>query len=84
MFSDKELKALQRQIDTEGERIEDLLAPLKAEWTRIDEQIKPLEEQQRAVSDKMDAVKSTLHIMRLKMRNMVESNKAESAKEVAK
>ena len=84
MFSDKELKALQRQIDTEGERIEDLLAPLKAEWTKIDEQIKPLEEQQRAVSDKMDAVKSTLHIMRLKMRDMVESNKAESAKEVAK
>ena len=82
MFSDKELKALQRQIDTEGERIEDLLAPLKAEWTKIDEQIKPLEEQQRAVSDKMDAVKSTLHIMRLKMRDMV--NKAESAKEVAK
>lgn len=68
MLTQKEEKALARQIEAMDEEIEEQLAPLQKIHNDLVTSIQPIKEQIAINSAKMDAIKAPITTLHLKMR----------------
>lgn len=66
-MTDKEERALRRDVEAHHDAVEDDLAALKARYDEIEERLTPLLEEQRQIEAQMDALKAPLHGKRLEL-----------------